>query len=94
MRRWAFLLLFSACSTTTPCLDLVEQACLMAKEKAKNPKGEPEEAQKACDEAKARAEKSDDAMNAQCAESLADFRKGLLAPKSNTPKLTPNITPK
>lgn len=46
----------------------------MAKEKAKGPKGEPEAARAACEEAKARAEKADEAMNAQCSEDLATFR--------------------
>ena len=50
---------------------------MMAKEKAAGPKGEPEAAQTACDEAKARAEKADEAMNAQCSESLSTFRQKL-----------------
>jgi hypothetical protein len=89
MRRWAFLVLFSACSTKTPCLALVEQACLMAKEKERAPKGSPEEAKKACDEARARAEKADDAMNAACAEDPSTYRKSIQAPKKSTPSTPP-----
>jgi hypothetical protein len=90
MRRWCFFLLFSACSAETPCLTLVEQACLMAKEKAKNSKVSTEEVQKACDEAHARAEKANSAMNAECAESPATYRKSIQIPK----KMTPNTLPK
>lgn len=89
MRRWVFFVLFSACSAETPCLDLVEQACLMAKEKAKEPKGSPEEAQKACEEARARAEKADAEMNAECAESPATYRKKLQTPNTQTPSTQP-----
>ena len=90
MRRWLFFILFSACSAETPCLDLVEKACLMAKEKARESKGSPEEAQQACEAARARAEKADEAMNAACAQSPATYRKNLLAPK----KIAPTTQPK
>ena len=93
MRRWAFLVLFSACSAEkAPCLVLVEQACLMAKEKVKGSKvvEEAEAATKACDEARARAEKADAAMNAECAESPSTYRKNFQVPK----KITPSTPPK
>jgi hypothetical protein len=85
MYRLFWLLFFIGCAEN-PCIPLAEQACLMAKEKARRPQGQLQEVEKACETTLAAAKAADETMQQRCLADTSEYRKPPTGPRMPSTK--------